>query len=74
MSKTKESLQHGDELRCSEPQKEALAKYGIYTQTQLMEEFHKPFYIGIFTTPVSRNLTAIAEQKRREQLKDDQSA
>lgn len=67
MAKTKESLQHGnDELRCSEIQKETLAEFGIYTQSQLMEEFHKPFDIGIFTTPVTRNLTAMAEQKRRD--------
>lgn len=74
MSKTKQSLPHGDELRCSEIQKETLAEFGIYTQSQLMEEFHKPFDIGIFTTPVTRNLTAMAEQKRREQAKEDKSA
>jgi hypothetical protein len=61
-------------LRCSEIQKETLAEFGIYTQSQLMEEFHKPFDIGIFTTPVTRNLTAMAEQKRREQAKEDKSA
>lgn len=70
MAKTKECLQHGnDELRCSEIQRETLARYGIYTMTQLMEEFHKPFYTRAFTTPVSRNLTAM-----KEQLQDDQSA
>lgn len=67
MAKTKKSLQHGnDELRCSEAQKEALAEFGIYTQTQLMEEFHKPFYTRAFTTPVSRNLTAMKEQAKRD--------
>lgn len=74
MAKTKESLQHGDELRCSEAQKEALAEYGIYTQSQLMEEFHKPFYTRAFTTPVSRNLTAMKEQAKREQAKENQSS
>lgn len=66
MSKAKESLQLGDELRCSEAKKEALAEYGIYTQTQLMEEFNKPFYTRLFTTPVSRNLTAMKEQTEKE--------
>ena len=67
MAKTKKSLQHGnDELRCSEIQKETLAEFGIYTQSQLMEEFHKPFYTRAFTTPVSRNLTAMKEQAKRD--------
>lgn len=66
MSKTKQLLPHGDELRCSEAKKEALAEYGIYTQSQLMEEFHKPFYTRAFTTPVSRNLTAMKEQAKRD--------
>lgn len=74
MSKTKESLLLGDELRCSKIQKETLAEFGIFTQSQLVEEFNKPFYVGIFTTPVTRNLTAMAEQKKREQAKENESA
>lgn len=64
--KKKDSQQLVADLNISDIKKETLAGYGIYTVAQLMEEFHKPFYIRAFTTPVSRNLTAMKEQKKRE--------
>ncbi|UYO61854.1 hypothetical protein LNN31_13825 [Acetobacterium wieringae] len=74
MSKTRESSQPGDELRCSEIQKKTLAEFGIYTRAQLIEEFKKPFYTRAFTTPVSRNLTAMKEQAKREQENEEKTA
>ncbi|MDO9492841.1 hypothetical protein [Acetobacterium sp.] len=63
--KQKDCQQLVADLNISDIKKETLAGYGIYTVAQLMEEFHKPFYTRAFTTPVSRNLTAMKEQEKR---------